>query len=519
MRLGVDFGTTRTVVAAALEGRYPVATFSRGEWLGDYVPSLACLDAEGELRFGLEAAALESPQLCLPSMKRVLSAFAPDEEIPDLGVSALALLTGYLEALRRALLESSNLPLRAGEALEAMVAVPANASSRQRFLTLEAFARAGFEVVGMLNEPTAAALEFARQSPNALSPRSPKRYVVIYDLGGGTFDTAAISLEGRRFSLLSSEGISRLGGHDFDAHLLALALEGLGLPERSLSQATHGRCLERCREAKESLHASSRRILVDLSAELGREPLVIDLDGYYDRCLPLIERTVERVEHLFAALGAHGLDPSDARQLGALYVVGGAAAFPPVARLLRRRFARKLQLAPQGHAATAVGLAIAADPEADVLVREATTRHFGVWREGEGGREKRFDPLLRKGDLPAAGEPLEVRRRYRPRHSIGHLRFLECSALGAQGQPDGELCPWGELRFPYDPALLDHPELDALPIEEGDRGALIEETYRYDPDGTISVEIENRTHGYRRRFHLEARLPPLGAPAERRSGR
>ncbi|MDH5491065.1 MAG: Hsp70 family protein [Myxococcales bacterium] len=60
--------------------------------------------------------------------------------------------------LREALFERSNLPRRAGEALEATVAVPANASSRQRFMTMETFGRAGIEVPGRVNEPTAAAL-------------------------------------------------------------------------------------------------------------------------------------------------------------------------------------------------------------------------------------------------------------------------------------------------------------------------------------------------------------------------
>ena len=88
-----------------------------------------------------------------------------------------------------------------------MVAVPANSSSRQRWLTLEAFRRAGFEPIGMLNEPTAAAVEFAQRHLD-LGKKSPKRYVVVYDLGGGTFDTSAVSLEGRRFELIASEGLA-----------------------------------------------------------------------------------------------------------------------------------------------------------------------------------------------------------------------------------------------------------------------------------------------------------------------
>ena len=100
------------------------------------------------------------------------------------------------------------------------MSVPANAASRQRWLTLEAFRRAGFHPIGLLNEPTAAAVEFAHHHLRELGKKSPKRYVVVYDLGGGTFDTSAVSLEGRRFELLAAEGIARLGGDDFDELVL-----------------------------------------------------------------------------------------------------------------------------------------------------------------------------------------------------------------------------------------------------------------------------------------------------------
>src|SRR5690606_18708167 len=119
------------------------------------------------------------------------------------------------------------------------------------------------------------------------------------------------------------------------------------------------------------------------------------------------ERTLEETDRLFERLRERGIDPAgrsesaplhlrpdDTRALGGLYLVGGAAAFPAVARKLRARFGKKLQVAPQPFAATAVGLAIAADPAAAVMVRESATRHFGVWREAEGGADKIFDPLI-----------------------------------------------------------------------------------------------------------------------------
>ncbi len=128
--------------------------------------------------------------------------------------------------------------------------------------------------------------------------------------------------------------------------------------------------------------------------------------------LALLERVFERLE-------ARGIDPNDVRQLGAVYLVGGATLFRWSEKMLRERYKRKVQLAPQPHAATAVGLAIAADPDAGVFVREAITRHFGVWREGEDGREKIFDPILDKGTVSGVGRlfdraQLSARARGRP---------------------------------------------------------------------------------------------------------
>src|SRR6185436_5676215 len=175
----------------------------------------------------------------------------------------------------------------------------------------------------------------------------------------------------------------------------------------------------------------------------------IDTAELYASAQPLIDRTIEQTDLLFQRLVEHGIDPEDPRELGGIYLVGGAAAFPAVGRALRARFGKKLQLAPQPFAATAVGLAIAADPAAHVLIREAITRHFGVWREADGGVDKVFDPLLGKDDEA----PVVVQRHYRPTHAVGHLRFLECGALDASGQPVQDLVPTTDVYFPYDPGL------------------------------------------------------------------
>jgi molecular chaperone DnaK (HSP70) len=493
MKLGIDFGTTRTVVAAVDDGRHPIASFDEGGEHRAYIPGVAALRGR-DLLLGWEATrALNNGAYdhAIRSIKREIQIRMPDDEVLP-GITALELVTRFLEDVRLAILERSTLD--PALPLEVMVSAPANAASRQRWLTLEAFRAAGFQPIGLLNEPTAAAVELAHHHLRELGKKSPKRYVVVYDLGGGTFDTSAVSLEGRHFELIAAEGIARLGGDDFDELVLAAACDALGIPH--LHDAAS---LERAREAKETLRATSKKLLVDLGPH---GTATIDAGLLYARCEPLIERTIAQTDLLFDRLRSRGIDPDDPRELGGIYLVGGAAAFPAVTKRLRARFGKKLQLAPQPFAATAVGLAIAADPDAHVMIREAVTRHFGVWREAEGGADKVFDSLIDK-DAPA---PTTIERRYHPTHAVGHLRFYECGAVDEGGQPVQDLVPWTDIYFPYDPQLADRGELAQVAADR--RPDLMDleiaETYTYAPDGTIKVRIENVSRGYGRTYELGA---------------
>lgn len=503
MRLGIDFGTTRTVVAAVRNGRYPIASFHTHSGFEEYLPGLASLGPDGCL-FGTDVDDLAGQRL-LRSVKATVTGVAPDQKLEGAdGATALQLVTDYLLYVKRMLLEKSNLEIAKGEPLEAMVAVPAHASTRQRYLTIEAFQAAGFSVLGLLNEPTAGAVEYARHTLSALSTRSPKRYVIVYDLGGGTFDTAAVSLKERRFDLIGAEGVSALGGNDFDELIAHAVLAQVGRDQSSLPDNFWERLLERCRAAKEVLAPSSKRILVDTAELLDCSEVLLDTAPIYDAAGPLIERTLLAMESLIEGLRAHGIDPENSRELGAIYLVGGSVQFPAVQRALRKRFGRKIQLAPQPHASTAIGLAIAADEAADLFVREAPTRHFGVWREELGGLEKVFDPIIVKRHGAIVDGPLQIQRSYRPAHAVGCLRFVECTELDEWRTPRGEVTPWDNVLFPYDPALAETRDLSRYLHDSGSRFAEqeITETYEYAATGLIRVAIENRTSGYRREYVL-----------------
>jgi molecular chaperone DnaK (HSP70) len=159
--------------------------------------------------------------------------------------------------------------------------------------------------------------------------------------------------------------------------------------------------------------------------------------------------------------------------------VGGASSFPLVYRQLRDRFGlHRVRRSPHPFAATAIGLANVLDDEAGYELSDCLTRHFGVWRESETGRGITFDPIFAKDSrLPRAGEPsLMATRRYRPAHNLGHYRFVECGRI-REGRPDGDVTPWDEIRFAFDPSCATPPTREVEVVRRDGRRQ-VEEQYR-----------------------------------------
>jgi len=496
MRLGIDFGTTRIVVAASDRGNYPVVAFEGvdGE-VCDWFPPLVALSA-GKLLFGWEAWAAQSDPgaTVVRSLKRILSEAGPQSPV-DIGGHIFPLsdlLNGLTAALRTALVDRSNLQIPHGDTLEVMLGVPAAANSNQRFLTVEAFRHAGFNVAGLLNEPSAASVEYAHSHRDK---SNLKNAILVYDLGGGTFDASLVELDERAHAVLSSEGISTLGGDDFDRLLAEEALLAAVIDPDSLSQAEWFRLEEEARRKKETIHPNTRRLTLDLDLVRPGLPQVhIPIASFYSRCEPLIAETLHAVDDLCSSSPA----------IEAVYVTGGGSELPLVSRLLRDRFKAKVKRSPYTRAATAIGLAIYAGQSAGYILRDRFTRYFGVWREADSGASVRFDPLFAKGiDLPGEGQPpLLETRQYDAVHNIGHFRYLECTRLTPDGQPAGDIAVWDEIRFPFDPTLQSHPDLPAVPIVHTWENQQIAEMYRCGSGGQLDVTIANLGARYERTYRL-----------------
>ncbi|HEX4068265.1 MAG TPA: Hsp70 family protein [Acidobacteriaceae bacterium] len=506
MRIGIDFGTTRVVVAAADRGNFPLVHFETPDGQTcDWFPPIAAVRGNTRL-YGWQAVpALEDDSFTvLRSLKRSLRLAGPNTELRAGGRSLplRLLLTEMMTALRMQLLEHSNLGAKPGEPLEIMLGVPANANSNQRFLTEEAAQAAGFTVLGLMNEPSAAAIEFACRN-SAEHDIHEGRGLLVYDLGGGTFDVSLVTLGNNEHIVEASDGIPDLGGDDFDQILCDLAL-GIGGLDVDLTGPQWFRLREECREKKESLNPNTRKLIIDLERVHPSWPEVtVPVDVFYDLCRPLIEATRDVVEGVLAANTRIGLDT--------LYVTGGGSELPPVARILRETFGRKVRRSAYMRSASAIGLAIRASTQTEHL-RDRFNQNFGIWREAESGEAIVFDLIFPRGArLPAPGEPaLSNERDYQPVHNVGHFRYIECSRLDASGQPTGDITNWQQIRFPFDPRLQRDsdrgpdlsPDLSAQPVQRlVNPGPLrARERYTCDASGTVRVMISAEPGGYTRDF-------------------
>src|SRR5262245_1290463 len=214
---GIDLGTTFPAIATLDDRGQPVTLPNRdGEML---TPSAVLLDEDGTAVVGQAAldVALEQPERVATLIKRRMGHAAygrpvAGREFRPETLSALILRKLVQDAERRI-----------GPVRKAVITVPAYFDDTRRKATKDAGRIAGLEVLDILDEPTAAALAYSFQPPRDSTGLAPEqvlpneqRTVLVYDLGGGTFDVTLVRLSQRRFQTLAIEGDVRLGGKDWD---------------------------------------------------------------------------------------------------------------------------------------------------------------------------------------------------------------------------------------------------------------------------------------------------------------
>ncbi|MFC6421931.1 Hsp70 family protein [Ornithinimicrobium tianjinense] len=494
MDLGVDLGTTRTTVAVSDRGNYPVVGFlDADDDVRDWFPSVVARTGPGPAGLVFGYAALAAVAQGAPAVRSFKRALAEPDVGPrtkvlvgDEPVALPDLLAGFLRTLAEALRTRSTV---AGEQLgRTVISVPAHAHSAQRFLTMEAFRAAGFDVVQMINEPSAAGFEYSHRKARTLT--RARRRVVVYDLGGGTFDASLVTVDGTQHEVDGSLGLNRLGGDDFDVVLADLALARAGSTGATAQirpgSTAYLELVEQAREAKERLAPQSRRLVL----EVGGEPVTVPVEDFYAAAAPLVERTIEAMAPL-----VRGLEDPGAADVAGLYLVGGASALPLVPRTLRERFGRRVHRAPLPAASTAIGLAIAADQSSGYSLTDRLSRAVGVFRETGSGAGVGFDQVLGRDQRLETGHRVQVHRRYQAMHDVGHFRFVEYAGVDAEGAPTGELVPYGELLVAFDPTLRYGRDLRRHRVRRME-GPLVEEVYTVDSNGLVDVAITELGSGY-----------------------
>jgi len=374
--VGIDLGTTNSCVAIARDGRAEVLVSRRGYRT---IPSVVAFDPQGRLLVGHAAKSqmIVNPRDTVYGAKRLVGrAFrSPTVQscrdrfhyqiVEGPGGEAAVRFAGREFTLRqvqafilRELQEMAAQTL--GQPVErAVVTVPAHYGDAQRQAVRDAGELAGLEVVRIVNEPTAAALAFG-------FGKALERRVLVYDLGGGTFDASLLDVHGDVYEVLSTGGDTFLGGVDFDSqlmdHLVWRFVERHGFaPPRD--PVVWQRIRDAAEEAKIAL--SGRDLAIAHVPYLCKDPRGGDLELKVEvsRALleeiteALVDRTVVVTREVIAAAG---LSPGDVDDV---LLVGGQSRMPLVWRKIREALGHEPNKGVHPDEAVALGASLLAEAD------------------------------------------------------------------------------------------------------------------------------------------------------------
>jgi molecular chaperone DnaK len=325
MEFGIDLGTTQSCIAYVDETGSPVIVKSAlGE---DTTSSAVFFESRQNAVVGRAAReeALLTPGLVAQLVKRDLGTnaaydFHGERHTPET-VSAL-----ILRELARLAAEQTG-----KEVTGVVITVPAYFGIAEREATRRAGELAGLEVIDVLDEPVAAAVHYQATH----GPAGEPKHALVYDLGGGTFDTTVIRLEGDDIVVVCTDGDGRLGGADWDEEIASYLLSRVaeGHPELRPDQNP---------QFMQDLRISAERLKKELSSVQARR-YVMRLDGtstvieltrskVEELTAGLLDRTVAVIDRAIAAARAKGVTHFDV-----VLLVGGMSRFPAVARVLKER--------------------------------------------------------------------------------------------------------------------------------------------------------------------------------------
>ena len=491
--IGIDLGTTNSCVSV-MEGNTPkVIENAEGTRT---TPSIVAYMEDGEILVGAPAKrqAVTNPANTLFAIKRLIGRkFAEEAVQKDIGLMPYKIVKAdngdawvevrdkklappqiSAEVLRK--MKKTAEDYLGEEVTEAVITVPAYFNDSQRQATKDAGKIAGLEVKRIINEPTAAALAFGMDKGG-----NKDRKIVVYDLGGGTFDVSIIDLADvdgeKQFEVLSTNGDTFLGGEDFDQRIIDYIITEFK-KERGVDLSKDVLALQRLKEAAEKAKielSSSNQTEVNLPyitmGAAGPEHLNMKITRAKLEALveDLIERTIAPCR---TAIKDAGIKVSD---IDDVILVGGMTRMPKVQEKVKEFFGKEPRRDVNPDEAVAVGAAVQGSvlsgDRKDVLLLDVTPLSLGI--ETMGGVSTKL--IERNTTVPTSKS--------------------EVFSTAADNQPKVEIhVLQGEREFAKDNKSLGQFELDG--IAPAPRGVpQIEVTFNIDANGILNVTAKDKGTG------------------------
>jgi molecular chaperone DnaK len=371
--VGIDLGTTNTCVASVRNRIPKVVPTDRGNLI---LPSVVALTSKGEVVVGGVAKdqMVVNPKNTIYGAKRLIGRKFDSKVVQELkGYYSYDIVEGtngdaavQLGGKTHSLPQISAFVLShvktiaeqflGGPVQEAVISVPAYYNDNQRNAVKEAGKLAGFEVKRIVNEPTAAALAYGFS-------RNLDQKVLVYDLGGGTFDVSVLQLSGSVFEVLATGGDTFLGGVDFDNRIIDYVLEQ-AQKEHKVDLSQEPQALQRIKGAAESAKIDLTlipNVVIELPGILERRGKWVDLHVPFTR-EQLNSLTSDLVDRTFAlcdrVLAEKKIDP---KEIAEIILVGGQSRMPLVQQQIQAHFGKPPRKGVHPDECVALGAALLGD--------------------------------------------------------------------------------------------------------------------------------------------------------------